>query len=33
MTERRMEGRVVFAGTNTGIKDLEVVAFDLDFFL
>jgi len=32
MTDRKIEGRVVFAGTNDGIKDLEIVAFDLDPF-
>jgi phosphatidylserine/phosphatidylglycerophosphate/cardiolipin synthase-like enzyme len=32
MTDRKIEGKVVLAGTTTGIEGLEVVAFDLDPF-
>jgi phosphatidylserine/phosphatidylglycerophosphate/cardiolipin synthase-like enzyme len=32
MADRTIEGRIVFTGTNNGIKDLEVVAVDLDLF-
>ncbi len=32
MAERRIEGRIVYTGTNNGIQDLEIVAIDLDPF-
>ncbi|MGZ8532336.1 MAG: phospholipase D-like domain-containing protein [Candidatus Binatia bacterium] len=32
MADRKIEGRIVFAGSTNGIKDLQVVAVDLDPF-